>query len=86
MLAARCKFGTFLPEALRDRLVCGLTSESIQKTLLAKKNLTLEAALETALGMESAVKKARKMKDKLAPVHKLNKFSHGSNSGKFSQG
>ena len=30
-LAARFKFGTFLSEALRDRLVCGLNSESIQK-------------------------------------------------------
>ncbi len=90
MLAARCKFGTFLSEALHDRLVCGLTSESIQKTLLAKKNLTLKAALETALGMEYAAKKAREMKDNsgqaTGSVHKLNKFSHCSNSGKFSQG
>lgn len=83
-LATRCKFGMFLPsEALRDRLVCGLNSESIQKALLAKQDLTLESALETALSMESAAKKAREMKDKsgqaTGSVHKLsNKGSQGS--------
>ncbi len=32
-LASRCGFGGFLAEALRDRLVCGLNSEAIQKAL-----------------------------------------------------
>ena len=61
-LAARCQFGTFLSEALRDRLVCGLNSESIQKALLAKPDLTLESALEIAISMEAAAKKAKEMK------------------------
>ena len=30
-LASRCKFGTFLTEALRDKLVCGMQSDNIQK-------------------------------------------------------
>ena len=33
-LALKCEFGTFLEEALRDRLVCGLKSVQIQKELL----------------------------------------------------
>ena len=41
-LASRCQFGTFLSEVLRDRLVCGLSSEAIQKALLAKQDLTLD--------------------------------------------
>lgn len=61
-LASRCKFGDFLSEALRDRLVCGLHSESTQKALLAKDSLTLEKALETALGMEAAAKRTKEMK------------------------
>lgn len=83
MLASRCKFGTFLSEALRDRLVCGLNSESIQKALLAKQDLTLDSALETALSMESAAKKAKEMKDKASAnssVHKLTS-KRGSRQG-----
>lgn len=58
-LASRCKFGTFLSEALRDRLVCGLQSEAIQKALLSKADLTLDTAVETAQGMEAAARKAK---------------------------
>ena len=61
-LATHCKFSTFLEEALRDRLVCGLRSESIQKRLLAEKNLTLKTALDLAHGMESAHRDAKVMK------------------------
>ena len=61
-LASRCKFGTFLSEALRDRLVCGLQSESIQKVLLTKADLTLDKALEVSQGMEAAAKKSKELK------------------------
>ena len=74
-LASHCKFETFLSEALRDRFVCGLCSEAIQKALLAKKDLTVDSALDTALSMEAAAKKAREMKDRggqtNGTVHKL---------------
>ena len=61
-LASRCKFGTFLPEALRDRLVCGMQSESTQKVLLTKANLTLEKALEISQGMEAVTIKSKELK------------------------
>ena len=61
-LASRCKFGAFLEEALRDRLVCGMQSENIQKVLLTKANLTLEKALEIAQGMEAAALQAKELK------------------------
>lgn len=32
-LSTHCEFGTFLLKALRDRLVCGLRSETTQKKL-----------------------------------------------------
>ena len=57
-LASRCKFGAFLGEALRDRLVCGLNSENIQKVLLTKADLTLlskSAAALKAKGPNSSV-------------------------------
>ena len=62
-LASRCKFGDFLSEALRDRLVCGLSSEAIQKVLLAKGDLTLETARKIALGQEAATKRTKELKD-----------------------
>lgn len=53
-LAEQCEFGSYLPEVLRDRLVCGLCSEAIQRQLLTEENLTLEKAYSTAHGMEEA--------------------------------
>ena len=53
-LATHCKFGGYLTEALRDRLVCGLKSGSTQKRLLAETELTLAKAVEIAQSMEAA--------------------------------
>ena len=33
-LAATCEFSAFLGEALRDRFVCGLSNEAVQRRLL----------------------------------------------------
>ena len=55
-LALKCEFGTFLEEALRDRLLCGLKSVQIQKKLLAERDLTFKKAFETAQSMELANK------------------------------
>ena len=38
-LSSFCEFGDFLKEALRDRLVCGLKSEAIQKKTFVRKRL-----------------------------------------------
>ena len=61
-LAATCMFEAYLEEALRDRLVCGLRSEVIQKRLLAEASLTLAHVLEIAQGMEVAHKGAQALK------------------------
>ncbi|XP_044167171.1 uncharacterized protein K02A2.6-like [Acropora millepora] len=55
-LALRCEFGTFLEEALRDRLVYELKNIHIQKKLLAERELTFKKAFETAQSMELANK------------------------------
>ena len=57
--AATCKFDTFLAQALRDRLVCGLANENIQKHMLAQGDLDWKKAQELALAMESAEQGAR---------------------------
>ncbi|KAJ8419115.1 hypothetical protein AAFF_G00006140 [Aldrovandia affinis] len=43
-LAEHCQFGQGLSDALRDRLVCGLHNEGVQKRLLTEDNLTLTRA------------------------------------------
>ena len=44
-LAEHCSYGASLPEMLRDRLVCGINHEGIQRKLLAEKDLTYQSAL-----------------------------------------
>ena len=53
-LSLHCEFREYLEEALRDRFVCGLRSETTQKRLLAEPNLKLQDALDKALAMEAA--------------------------------
>ena len=61
-LVTTCEFGTFLDKALRDKFVCGLYKESIQRRLLAEADLTLKKALEIAQGMEAAEKDSKEIK------------------------
>ena len=49
-------------EALRDRLVCRIQSEAIQKRLLAEADLTLQKAYEVAQGIEAASKQASELR------------------------
>ena len=55
-IAEFCNFGNMLEDMLRDRLVCGIADNVIQKKLLAEDPLSLAKALEIAKRMESAAK------------------------------
>ena len=57
-LSVHCQFGGYLDEALRDRFVCGLRSETVQQKLLTKADLTLQEAIRIAQASEQAVAKA----------------------------
>ena len=54
-LAQTCRFGTTLETMSRDRLVCGVNNDLIQRRLL-ETELDLKKALELALRMETAAK------------------------------
>ena len=93
-LATHCQFGDHLEDSLRDRLVCGLCSESIQKKLLSEADLTLQRALEIAQGMESAERntKALKQENWEVPVnnvvlkcHRCGKSNHKPSDCRFLQ-
>ena len=60
-LAQFCNFGEALDTMLRDRLVCGINDESIQRSLLAEASLTLKKAVELAQGLEAAAKNSCEM-------------------------
>ena len=66
-LTIRCEFKNFLTEALRDKFVCGIRSNAIQKRLLTEAKLTLESALKIATGMETGDCDMKVMKNS-APV------------------
>ena len=61
MLAIHCDFGATLNDTLRDRFVCGLRRQAIQRKLLSESNLTLQKAVEIALSTEAASRDASEM-------------------------
>ena len=73
-LARNCAFEGHLEEALRDQLVCGMCSQSVQKQLLREANLTFKRAMEMALGTEAADRHSNQLTQGSA-TQVINKFS-----------
>ena len=80
-LTRHCEFGAYLDDALRDRFVCGLRSEMIQKKLLTETDLTFQRAVEIAHTMETAAENARKLQ---SPSRAAEQMPHSRNIGKVS--
>ena len=77
-----CEFRTNLNDMLRDRLVCGLHNELIQKRLLSEPDLSLAKASEIAL---AAVKDTLELQgniNKESEVNKINNVSERVPKGK----
>ena len=55
-IAQDCKFGDTLNDLLKDRLVCGINDDSVQRRLLSEKALNFDSALDIATSMEAAKK------------------------------
>ena len=70
-LAEHCNFGNALSDTLRDRLVCGMRDEKVQRRLLTIADLTFKKALEEAEIAERAAKEAAQFHEAEAEVHKL---------------
>ena len=60
--ACTCAFGEYFDQALRDRLVFGLGSERIQRSLLSETNLDLSRAVKVVQGMEAVHKNGQTLK------------------------
>ncbi|XP_059413408.1 uncharacterized protein K02A2.6-like [Carassius carassius] len=77
-LAENCEFGDNLNDALRDRLVCGLSSESIQRKLLTEMTLTYQKAVDIAMSMEAVSRESQHLSNAL----KVNAMSLSSASSR----
>ena len=79
-LTEHCKFGGTLNDALRDRLVCGIKNENIQKKLLSVSDLILQKAIEISSAMETASKDAIELQHqhRSDSVHKVSKKKDSS--------
>lgn len=89
-LAQNCNYGATLEEMLRDRIVCSINDDRIQRRLLAETNLTFDNALKIALSVEAANKNIQdlqkpssagcyKVKSSPTPMH--SKKDYHPNSG-----
>ena len=63
-LSEYCNFGDTLEVMIRDRLVCGINDDSIQRRLLAEQDLTYKKAVELAQSLEMAVQNMKDLKTK----------------------
>ena len=78
-LAEHCEFKEQLNEQLRDKFVCGLHNEAIQRKLLSEKDLTYEKAYDTATAMEAATKDVKELQGNKFPTQSVNKLSFKKN-------
>ena len=62
-LAEFCNFNDTLEVMLRDRIVCGINDDALQKRLLSEPDLDYAKAVQTALNMETAVQSIRELKN-----------------------
>ena len=67
-LTEYCQFGDTLSDMLRDRLVCGINDQKLQRRLLAEPTLTYEKAFALAQALETADKSAKEL-EKASGVH-----------------
>lgn len=74
-LAEHCKFDSSLESTLRDRLVCGIRDEALQRRLLAENTLTFAQAQEKALAAEAASSHAKEIQghESLHPITEFQK-------------
>ncbi|XP_030580469.1 uncharacterized protein K02A2.6-like [Archocentrus centrarchus] len=61
-LAQDCNYGNTLQQRLRDRIVCGINDDRIQRRLLSETDLTFDKALSIAVSLETINKNAQDLR------------------------
>ncbi|CAC5394574.1 unnamed protein product [Mytilus coruscus] len=71
-ISEHCDYKATLDDMLRDRLVCGIKEDRIQRRLLAEPGLTFKKAMEVATEMEMATRNAHDLQvQEPKQVHKV---------------
>ena len=82
-LAEYCNYGDSLNEMLRDRLVCGVNDQWVQRRLFTEADLTFKKAYNIAQAMEAAERSARELQGTASEsVHRV----HGKKKGGGARG
>ena len=63
ILADTCEFGTLKDSLIRDRIVCGMSSDALRKQLLKERDLTLHKAVQLCQIHESAERYSKEVSD-----------------------
>ena len=88
-MTRNCAFGTLEEELIRDRIVCGVSSEKIKERLLRERDLTLDKAIDLCRAEEQSKTQLKCISEEvsadLSLVHAINPrpkrqptVSHGS--------
>ena len=75
--AKQCNFADILEDMLRDRLVCGVNNESIQRRLFAEPDSTFKKAVDIALAEEAVAKQTNDITSSTA--HTVNVIGRKAN-------
>ncbi|XP_021370583.1 uncharacterized protein K02A2.6-like isoform X2 [Mizuhopecten yessoensis] len=81
-LAEHCNYGETLDNMLRDRIVCGINEDRIQRRLLSESELTFKKAFDIAYSMELAKKNVIDLQQSTSSKEQVNKLQ-SSQSAKF---
>ena len=60
-MARKCEFGGLERELIKDRIVCGITSDAVRKTLFREASLTSEKTLSICCASELAEKQVKNL-------------------------
>ena len=78
-LTTHCEYGDTTKEMIRDRFVCGIRDDRLQRNLLAINNLSFEKALDYALLHEAAERNTKVLNEPLV-VQQVSQCSAPSTS------
>ncbi|XP_061170876.1 uncharacterized protein LOC133180347 [Saccostrea echinata] len=75
--AASCEFENLQDSLIRDRVVCGIKSDSVKKRLLREENLTLQRAIDICRANEASESQIKNIADEKAINHVGAQGAHG---------
>ena len=78
ILADTCEFGTLKDSLIRDRIVCGMSSDALRKQLLKERDLTLHKAVQLCQIHESAERYSKEVSDQQEVLWTLSCTAQGT--------